>query len=99
MNLSVLVNHRLPGESAVAFRERRRHFNRVLKRYLQRGKPATAPRKKDGAPPMIYVPGPHRSHQPHEVTAEGFITGPAGAPVEHTFRVLHPGTLVKQVRA
>ena len=104
MNLSVLVNHRLPGESAVAFRERRRHFNRVLKLYLQRGRPATHSRDKTFGKtfglasmrrPCRYMPGPHPSHKPKEIVTPGFTLGPAGAPVGHLFKVIHPGTLIK----
>ena len=105
MNLSVLVNHRFPGEDAVKFRERRRHFNQLLKLYLQRGRPATHARDKSHGlePAPRYVPGPHRSHQPHEVIVTvQVIPWTDAVGVVHgmrNYKVLHPGTLVKQVRA
>lgn len=84
-----IVNHRQAGESFMAYRERRRFVNRIIKNAL---KGRYVLRSKDG---RKYIPGPHRSHQPHEVKAEGFIVGPTGAPAPHTFVVMHPGTLVK----
>lgn len=77
-------NHRLAGESATSYRHRRRAVNKLIARYLRVGTPAAG-----------YVNGPHRSHGPHEVKAEGFILSPLGVPTPHTFKVMHPGTLVK----
>ena len=84
MNTSI-VNHRLPGEGALEYRSRRRFVARLLKR------------KAAGKPAEGYVPGPHRSHKPHEVTANGMVMSPAGVPTPHTWRVVHPGTLVRKV--
>ena len=101
MNPSVLVSHRLPGESAVQFRERRRHFNRVLKLYQQYGKPATHSRDKSHGlePARRYVPGPHPSHRPHEVVVRIDVTPWTDAfglvHSQREFTVIHPGTLVK----
>ncbi len=100
-----IVNHRQAGESFLEYRARRRFVNKYIKSVLL-GRYATQSRAKfcypDGErefhPARKYIPGPHRSHKPHEVTVEGFVAGPAGAPQPHVFRVTHPGTLVKEVK-
>ena len=72
-------------------RMRRRRAQRILKLRLRFGVPATHSR--DG---RKYAPGPHRTHQPHEIKQDGMVLNGHGVPVPHVFRVLHPGTLVKQ---
>lgn len=97
-------NHRLAGESATSYRHRRREVNKLIARYLRVGTPATHSRDKSSfserkgpgpEPSRKYVNGPHRSHGPHGVKAEGFILSPLGVPTPHMFKVMHPGTLVK----
>lgn len=102
-----ICNHRQAGESATDYRARRRFVNQIIESALQ-GRYATHSRAKpwretglitealETGQPMRYVPGPHRSHQPHEVTQEGFKLSPLGVLEPHTFRVMHPGTLVKE---
>jgi hypothetical protein len=85
-------NHRLTGENRIAYCNRRRIGNKLLKLYLRFGRPATQSRKGER-----YAPGPHKSHKPHGVEFEGLAVGPTGAPVPHTWKVMHPGTLVKRV--
>jgi len=80
-------NHRLPGESAVEYRVRRREARKMVGARLKHGIPAL--RSKDG---REYVNGPHRSHGPHEVVAKGSAHLPGYFPP----RVMHPGTLVKK---
>ena len=100
MNTSVISNHRLPGENAVEFRDRRRQWNKVLKMYLQRGKPAVESRRRAlvlGAV-MVYVPGPHPSHKPHEVVVRVDVNPWTDAfglvHSQREFTVIHPGTLI-----
>lgn len=93
-----IQNHRQAGESAVAYRHRRREVNKLIDAYLKQGVPATHSRKLDfNHKPFAYVPGPHRTHKPHEVARTGTVLGPAGVPREHVFKVTHPGTLVKVI--
>lgn len=84
-----IVNHRLPGENFLAYRERRRFVNRIIESALK-GRYAT--HSKDG---RKYIVGPFWKHKPHEVTAESFKLSPHGVPEPHMFKVMHPGTLVK----
>lgn len=84
------------------FRERRRHFNRVVTLYLQRGRPATHARNKSHGlepAPRRYVPGPHPSHKPRYVvtTIQVILWTDEYGKVHDTreFNVLHPGTLIK----
>lgn len=92
---------RLPGEAFQDYKTRQRLVHRAIKWTLRYGQPATharMPRVRQwtlSPSPMKYAPGPHKSHKPHEVTAEGFILSPLGVPTPYAFRVLHPGTLVK----
>ena len=79
-----IVNHRQAGESFLAYRDRRRFVNKVIKSALL-GRYATG-----------YVPGPHPSHKPHEVKIEGMTLSDKGVPTPHTWRVLHPGTLIRK---
>lgn len=87
MNANI-VNHRLPGEGALEYRSRRRFVARLLKRHAA-GRPAEG-----------YVPGPHRSHKPHEVKASIDVPWVDAYGVRHDSRelkVTHPGTLVRKV--
>lgn len=91
-----IQNHRQIGESAVAYRHRRREVAKLIGHYLATGTPATHSRHLDtDGKPRSYTPGPHRSHKPHEVKFTGMALGPAGVPRAHTWTVMHPGTLVK----
>ena len=102
MNTSVISNHRLPGENAVEFRDRRRQWNKVLKLYLQRGVPAT-PRpivdRFGKVTSQKYIPGPHPSHKPREVVVRIDVTPWTDAyGIVHSqreFTVIHPGTLIR----
>ena len=49
-------NQRLPGETHLEYRTRRRVVRDAIERYLA-GRPVSAG----------YAPGPHRSHAPHEI--------------------------------
>ena len=90
-------NHRLAGESATAYRARRRMVAKVIDQHLRVGLPALRSNKTDDEGRQFgYINGPHRSHGPHEVKAEGFVLSPLGVPTPHTFKVTHPGTLVKK---
>ena len=82
------------GEPFGEYCHRRRLGNKILREYLRRGIPARASREGNG-PGHLYVPGPHRSRQPHEVKIDGLRLNEHGVPVPHTWRVMHPGTLVK----
>lgn len=90
-----IQNHRQPGESAVAYRHRRREVNRLIGRYLQTGVPATHSRELLDGKPRPYVPGPHKTHKPHKVEQKGMRLSPYGVPEPHVWAVMHPGTLVK----
>jgi hypothetical protein len=87
-------NHLLPGESDNSYWNRRRIANKLLKVYARFGRPATQSRKGER-----YVPGPHKSHKPHEVTQNVNVVPwtDAYGKVHDTreFKVMHPGTLVK----
>ena len=102
-----IVNHRQPGESFLAYRDRRRFVNRIIKSALK-GRYAIWSRDKShfsgidrAQPPRRYVPGPHKSHQPHEVTAFSetpWVDAYGKVHENRMFRVTHPGTLAKEVK-
>lgn len=102
-NISILVNHRFPGEDAVQYRTRRRAAHGLLKQYLRRCAPATPQDARNpvtgAAMPQRYVPGPHPSHKPrYVVTNVNVVPWTDAYGVVHDtreFKVLHPGTLVK----
>ena len=96
---------RLPGETFPQYKTRQRLVHKAIKHTLRYGRPATHARLPKvrqwtlSPSPMAYIPGPHKSHKPHEVTQRVDV-----APwvdiygIEHTqyeFTVMHPGTLVK----
>jgi hypothetical protein len=58
-----------------------------------------APDRQQAAEALLAVPGPHKSHKPHEVTQNVNVVPwtDAYGKVHDTreFKVMHPGTLVK----
>lgn len=92
------------GESSQQYRRRRAANNKTIDFYLRNGRPATHSRDKAhfsgvgrAQPARLYVVGPHKTHKPHEVKQHGAVMSAAGVPTPHTWTVMHPGTLVKEI--
>lgn len=101
--MNILLNHRQAGESATSYRHRRREVAKLVDQALN-GKPATHSRDKShfsgegrAQPARKYVPGPHKSHQPYDISADVMVLNLHGVPEMKKFTVRHPGTLVKAV--
>lgn len=105
--MNILLNHRQAGESATSYRHRRREVAKLVEQALK-GKPATEsnvkyvtnPDPDKGritVAPRKYIPGPHKTHKPHDISADVMVLSQHGVPETKKFTVRHPGTLVKAV--